>query len=133
VVRPLTFHFGDTSAFPGSDILASCALSEGRRQPAGQPQVWDPGRVIGVIVGKEQDIDLPRRYFHLPKSNGSTAAGIDQKLLIACLEESTWPEPIGPWDGRSRADQCHFEIAVGANFDGRKHAKKQAHSSDSKQ
>src|SRR6266403_1872318 len=57
------------------DVERRFALSEGRRQPAGQPQVWDAGRVIGMIVGEEQDIDLPRRYSHLPKSNGSTAAG----------------------------------------------------------
>ena len=86
-----------------------------------------------MIVGEEQDIDLPRRYSHLPKSNGSSAAGIDQKLLITSLEESTWPETIGAWDRRSRADQCHFEIAVGPDFDASKHAKQQARSSDGKQ
>src|ERR1700730_2274682 len=65
------------------DVESRFALSKGRRQPTGQPQVWDAGRVIRMIIGEEQDIDLSRRYLHLPKANGSAAAGINQKLLVA--------------------------------------------------
>src|SRR5258708_33798220 len=115
------------------DMESRFALSEGRRQPAGQPQVWDTGRVIRMVVGEEEDIDLSRRYFHLPKTNGSAAAGIDQNLLIARFDESTWPETIEPRDRRTCADQCHFEIAVGEGFGGSKHAEPPARSSDGKQ
>src|SRR5216684_4415306 len=98
------------------DMESRFALSEGRRQPAGQPQVWDTGRVIRMIVGEEKDIDFSRRYSHLPKTHGGAATGIDQNLLIARFDESTWPETIEPRDRRTCADQCHFEIAVGEGF-----------------
>src|SRR5258708_21871529 len=90
------------------DVEGRFALSEGRRQPAGQPQVWDAGRVIRMIVGEEEDIDPSRRYSHLPKTHGSASAGIDQNLLIARFHKSTWPETIEPGDRRTCADQCHF-------------------------
>jgi len=86
-----------------------------------------------MIVREEEDIDLSRRNFRLPKMDGSATAGVDQKLLIAGFDESTWPETIGSWDRRTRANQCYSEMAVGADFGCSKHARQQARESDGKQ
>src|SRR5258708_5420136 len=71
--------------------------------------------------------------FHLPKTYGSAAAGVDQEFLVASFDQSTRPETIWSWCGRGGTDQRHLEIAVGAHFAGPKHARQQANKAHGKQ
>ena len=90
--------------------MGGVAAGHMRRQPAGEPEVRDPGRVIGVIVREEQHIDAAHRHAELIEPDGGAAAGIDQQLLIAGFDEGARPETVGTGNGRSRPEQGHAEI-----------------------
>lgn len=93
---------------PGStDVMGS--------QPAGEPQVGDANDVVGVIVREQQRVDPADRHPELVQPDRRTAAGIDQQLLIARLDQRARTEAVGTGRRHARPEQGNLEIVVGAH------------------
>lgn len=72
-------------------------MAEGGRQPPGQQKIRKADRMIGVVVREEEDVDPRQRNMKLPKPDCHAAAGIDEQLLIAGLDQGRGAEPV--WIG----------------------------------
>jgi hypothetical protein len=51
--------------------------------------------VIGVKVGEQLHVDAPDRQLELVESDCGTAAGVDEELLVAGLDQRAGAEAVG--------------------------------------
>src|SRR5690348_9896683 len=63
-------------------------------------------------MGKKLHVDAPDRKLELVEPDRSTAAGVDEELLIAGLDQRAGAEAVGAWDRHAGPKQCHAEVGV---------------------
>src|SRR5262249_12719503 len=80
------------------------------RQPAGEPDVRHPRRVIGVVVGQELHVDPANRNLQLREADHRATPGIDQKFAVAGLNQRARAEAVWARDRRAGPEQGDAEI-----------------------
>src|SRR6185295_15202200 len=88
------------------------AGAEMRLQPAGEPDVRQARGVVGVIVRKKLHIDPTDRHLELGEPDGRAAAGVDQKFLIAGLDQCGRTEALRARDRHTGPEQRHAKVAA---------------------
>src|SRR5262249_39410945 len=78
--------------------------------PAGQPQVGNAGRVVGMKVRQEHRIQCADGHADLVEPDGGATTDVEQKLLLAGLHQRRGAEAIGNREGRAGPEQRHLEI-----------------------
>src|SRR4051794_33191124 len=68
--------------------------------------------MVGVIMGEKLYVDAPDRQLELIEPDGSAAAGVDEELLVAGLDQRARAEAVGARDRHAGPEQCHAEVAV---------------------
>ena len=81
-------------------------------EPAREPYVWNAAGVVRVVVREQQRVDAPDRHLELVQADGRAAACVDQKLLVAGLDERARAEPLRARDRHACPEQRHPEIAL---------------------
>lgn len=82
------------------DLHRSRSTTERRRQPAGQPQIREADRVIGVQMRKKYGRHGGQRNVQLPQSLRRAATAVEQQFLTAGFDQRARSEPF---DSRRRA------------------------------
>ena len=81
-------------------------------EPASEPHIRDAAGVVRVVVREQQRVDAPDRHLELVQTDGRAPAGVDQKLLVAGLDERARAEPLRARDRHAGPEQRHPEIAL---------------------
>ena len=62
-------------------------------------------------MGEKLHVDAPDRQLELVEPDCGAAAGIDEKLLVAGLDQRAGSEAVGARDRRAGPEQGYLEIA----------------------
>src|SRR3954469_2933126 len=81
-----------------------------RFEPAGEPHVRHARGGVGMVVGEELHIDAADRQLELIEPDGGAAAGVDQELLVAGLDQRAGAEAVGARNRDAGSEQCYAEI-----------------------
>ena len=95
------------------DVKRDLSSPHRRAEPAAQPDIWNAGDVIGVIVRNEQYIDFTDGYFDLTHANGNAATSIKQQGLSADLDQGARSKSRRARCGRGGSQQRYREVAIG--------------------
>src|SRR5205085_1720220 len=90
--------------------ISSRALTEARREPAGEPHIRYAGRVIGVVVSEKLHIDPAERNLKLREPDSGAPAGVDQEFPVARLDQRAGAEAFDARDRRAGPKQSDAEV-----------------------
>ena len=65
-----------------------------------------------MIVGEQLHVDPADRKLELVEPDRGAAAGVDQELLVAGLDQRAGAEAVRARDRHAGPEQCHAEIAA---------------------
>jgi hypothetical protein len=63
-------------------------------------------------VGEKLHVDAPDRQLELVEPDGGAAAGVDEQLLVAGLDQRAGAEAVGARDRHAGPEQCHAEVGA---------------------
>src|SRR5262249_11835642 len=95
------------------DAVGRRASAEVRRQPAGEPEVRHPRRVVGVVVGQKLHVDAADRDFELIEPHGRATTGVDENLLVAGFDHRARAETVWARDRHAGPEQGDAKVACG--------------------
>src|SRR5712671_2235863 len=73
---PLEGRDGIVRASGPDHTIRRLVRSKMRFEPAGEPQIRYPGRMVGVVVGHKLDVDAPDGQLELVEPDGGTTPGV---------------------------------------------------------
>src|SRR5436305_1350400 len=68
--------------------------------------------MVGVVVGQQLYVDPPDRDLELVETDRGAATGIDQKFLVASLDQRARTEAVRARDRNASPEQRHAEVGT---------------------